>query len=142
MDNEKVSVDSAGRGYSDEEISNIYELGRLYLESGNIKAGENIMRGLTEIAPGFNPGWFGLSYIQSMNKNHDAAIAAARQALRNDQNSVEAQLFLVSYLLTVGDFNSAGTYLGEVGEIIDTRSIENQNIVRFYRAQLARYQSR
>jgi Tfp pilus assembly protein PilF len=141
MDNQRGN-EVSGRGYSDEEVANIYELGRLYLESGNFKAAESIMRGLTEVAPSFTPSWLGLSYLFAMNKNHDSAIACARQALRSQSDSVEALLFLVAFLFSVGDVNSAGTFLGEAGELIESKVIDNHNILRFYRAQLARYQVR
>ena len=130
------------RGYSEEEISTIYELGRLYLESGLFPAAENIMRGLTEVVPDFAPGWLGLCYLHIQNKNSDAALQAARQAVRADSSSIEAQLFLITCFLSVGDYNSAGTYLGEVGESIETGSVEDPNLIRFFKAQLARYQSR
>lgn len=130
------------RGYSDEEISAIYELGRLYLESGLFPAAENIMRGLTEVVPEFAPAWLGLCYLHTQNRNNDAALLAARQAVRMDARSVEAQLFLVACFLTSGDYNSAGTYLGEVGEAIELGGVDNPNVIRFFKAQLARYQSR
>ena len=139
---ESSSQNSVRRSYSEDEIANIYELGRLYLESGNIKAAETIMNGLTEVVPEFAPGWLGLAYIHSVNKNHEAANQASRQATRWDPTSVEAQLYLIACSLSVGDYNSAGTYLGEVGERIDSGAVDSPNIIRFYKAQLARYQAR
>lgn len=130
------------RGYSDEEISHIYELGRLHLENGNLRRAEAIFQGLTEVAPDFPYGWLGMSYIHVHNKNFDAAGNAARQAVRAKEGLVEGMLFLISCLLVTGDINAAGTLLGEVGEIIENGEIDNPNVVRFYRAQLARYQSR
>lgn len=130
------------RGYSDDEILHIYELGRLCLENGDVRRAESILSGLTYIAPDFAPAWLGMSYVHIQAKNHDAALQAARQALRLDAESVEAMLFLISCLLTHGDYNSAGTYLGEVADRIDGGSVDRPNLVRFYRAQLARYQNR
>ena len=130
------------RGYSDEEINHIYELGRFYLENGDLRRAEAILLGLTEVAPEFSAAWLGMSYIHMQSKNYDPAIYTARQALRVEPNAVEAILFLVTCLLTAGDFNSAGTYLGEVGEMIDSGAVDDPNVVRFYGAQLARYQSR
>lgn len=130
------------RGYSDEEVQHLYELGRLCLENGDLRRAEAILTGLTHIAPEFAPAWLGVSYIHIQNKNQDGALQAAHQALRVEPESVEAMLFLISCLLTHGDFNSAGTYLGEVGERVESGGVGNPNVVRFYRGQLARYQNR
>jgi len=130
------------RGYSDEEIAHLYELGRFFLENGDIRRAEIIITGITEVAPDFAPAWLAMSYIHIQGRNTDGAIFAARQALRVNPGSAEATLFLATCLLTSGDLNSAGTYLGEVGEMIESGSVDDANIVRFYRAQLARFQSR
>lgn len=130
------------RGYSDEEISAIYELGRLSLENGDLRRAEAIMSGLTEVAPDFACAWLGMAYLHIQNQDFEAALTATRQALRVDPNFVEATLFLVTCLLTTGDVNSAGTYLGELGEMIESGAIEDPLMIRFYRTQLARYQNR
>ena len=130
------------KGYALEEIDTIFELGKLYLKSGNIKAAENIMQGLISVMPDYLPAWLGLSYIHAINNDHDAALFAARQAVRIDANSSLAQLYLVSALLTVGDYNSAGTYLGELNDKIENGLIDNSFEIRFYKTQLLRYQSR
>jgi tetratricopeptide (TPR) repeat protein len=134
--------ESKRRGYSIEEIDAIYDLGRLYLTSGNLQAAENIMQGLVSVVPDYAPAWLGLSYINGMNHNHDAALFAARQAVRIDATATEAQLYLISCLLTVEDFNTAGTYLGEVGDKIDSGTVDNSYLVRFFKAQLVRYHNR
>jgi len=129
------------RGYSDEEVAHLYELGRFFLENGDLRRGENVLVGLTEVAPDFAPAWLGVSYLHIQSGDFDAAIYAARQALRVEPNFAEAILFLASCLLTSGDVNTAGTYLGEVGEMIDSGAVEDPNVVRFYRAQLGRYEA-
>lgn len=138
----RVPSEVLRRGYSDEELSHIYELARLYLEMGNVKSAEIILSGLVEVAPDFAPGWMGMAYIQMLSKNYEAASLAARNALRVVPGSPEALLYLVACLLTLGDFNSAGSFLGEIQEKIDTGVSLPQEVVRFYRMQLARYQNR
>ena len=129
------------RGYTDEEILHIYELARVFLESGQLKRAEAIFTGLTEIAPEFAPAWLGLSYIHIQNKAYETATWAARTALQNDAEFIEAMLYLVACLLFAGDFNTAGTFLGEVGERIESGSVDNPDVVRFYQMQLARYEN-
>jgi tetratricopeptide (TPR) repeat protein len=139
---ERTFPEAVKGGYSDEEIAHIYELGRLYLENGCLLQAEVIMHGLNEVCPDFAAAWLATSYISIQNKDHDNAIFAAKQALRINPEFTEATLYLVACLMTTGDYNSAGTYLGEVGEKIDSGGVDNPNVTRFFKAQLARYQNR
>ena len=139
---ERSTAEVPRRGYSEEELSHIYELGRFCLENGEFRRAEAIMSGLNEVAPEFGPAWLGTCYIHTQSKNFDAAVHAARQALRADSESIEAMLFLVCCLLTTKDFNAAGSYLGEVGERFESGGVEKPNLLRYYRTQLARYQNR
>ena len=129
------------RGYSEEELANIYELGRFCLENGDFRRAEVIFNGVTAVAPDFAPAWLGKAYLHTQGRNFDEAVEASRQALRVEPDSVVAMLFLVTSLLTVGDYNSAGTYLGEVSERMESANL-HPNVVRFFKAQLARFQTR
>ena len=128
------------RGYSDEELSHIYELGRLFLENGQIKRAESIFTGVSEVAPDFPAAWLGLAYIQIINASYESACRYARIVLQLDPDNVAAMLYLVPCLLSLGDLNSAGTFLGEVGERIENGSVSDPDFVRFYKMQLVRYQ--
>jgi tetratricopeptide (TPR) repeat protein len=130
------------RSYSDEEIVDIYELGRLWLETGQHRRAEAIMAGLNEVAPQFAPAWLGTAFLRGIGGNYDGALQAAKNALRSEPESVEAMLYITTMCLTTGDFSTAGTYLGEVGERIEQGKITNPNVTRFFKMQLARYQSR
>jgi tetratricopeptide (TPR) repeat protein len=138
----KGQSDLARRGYSDEETEQIYELGRMFLDSGQLRKAEVIMHGLNEVAPGFSKAWLASAYLAIIGQDYDAAIASAQNAMRLEPDAVEAMLLLASCLLITGDFNSAGTYLGEVGERIEMGAVKNPNVVRLFKMQLARYQSR
>ena len=81
------------RGYSDEEISHLYELGRFWLENGEIARAMVVFHGVTEIAPEYAPAWLGVCYGLCLNADYDGAVNAARQCLRVESNSVEAMLF-------------------------------------------------
>jgi tetratricopeptide (TPR) repeat protein len=130
------------RSYSEDEISSIYELGRFCLENGELRKAETIFSGLTEVAPDFAPAWLGAAYVNVHAKDWDAAIAASRQALRVDPKCAEALLFLAACLLSANDFNAAGTFLGEFGDLVAAGTVDNPAALRFYKAQLARYQNR
>lgn len=130
------------QGYSADELSHIYELGRLYLENGDYKRAQTIFFGLTQVAPTFAPAWLGLAAIQITDKQYDEAIHSVSQALSAEPHSHEALIFLAACYLCTGDYNSAGTHLGEIGEKIENGLIDNPYLIRFYKAQLARFQNR
>src|SRR5690606_6269040 len=104
-------------------VSGIYTLGRRLLERGELPLAEPIFVGLTEVCPDFAPGWLGVAYIAAQRGESESALSAAQQAVRIQPDSLEATLFLISALLTVGDVNAAGTYLGEVQERIDRSEV-------------------
>ncbi len=130
------------KGYSDEEVSSIYELARLHLENGQLAKGEAILDGLVEVSPDFAPAWLAKSYLSLVGQDLDKSLFAARQALRIEPDFAEAMLFLVSCLMSVGDFNSAGTHLGEVGERVEAGMVTDPDVIRLYKAQLIRFQNK
>lgn len=129
------------RGYSDEEILDLYNLGVVWLEAGDLRRAEAVMLGLTAIATDYSPPWLGLAYIHFMNARYDETVASARQALRIDPESVPAMLFLVATHLVTNDSSAAGTYLGEIQERVDSGVLNNQSQLRLFKAQLARFQA-
>jgi len=129
------------RGYSDVELSHIYELGRFHLENGELKKSEIIMNGIIAVAPEFVPAWQALTYIELSNRNLEQALNFAKQAYGLDPNQSLSGLMLVTTLLSLGDVATAGAYLGEVGEVIESTKGGDTNLLRFYKAQLARFRN-
>ena len=130
------------RKYSRDEVVDIYELGKFWLESGQYKRAEAVMTGLNEVAPDFAPAWLGTAFLRSVASDYDGVVVAAKAALRLEQDSVEAMLFLAMAALALKDVNTAGTYLGEVGDRLEQGGVSNPNVARLYKMQLARYQNR
>lgn len=130
------------RGYSDEEIVHIYELARLFLELGELSKADIVVTGLIEIAPEFSPARLAKGYVALHEGNFELAVDQGRQMLALAPLNPQAMLLLVSAFLGTGDFNQAGTLLGEVGETIEAGSLTEPTLVRYYRLQLARYQTR
>lgn len=138
----RVPSEVLKRGYSDEELGHIYELARLMLENGDVHKAEGILHGINQIAPDYAAAWLGMTYVHFVNNNTESAVLAARLALKADPSMSQALLALIAGLMSLGDYNSAGTHLGEVGEKIESGVVDDPRVIRFYRAQLARYQSR
>lgn len=136
------NADLPRRKYSRDEVVDMYELGKFWLESGQYKRAEAIMTGLNEVAPDFAPAWLGTAFLCSVASDYHAVAAAAKAALRSEQDNVEAMLFLAMAALALKDLNTAGTYLGEVGDRLEQGAVSNPNVGRLYKMQLARYQNR
>ncbi len=125
--------------YSKEEIADIYALAKMSLETGQVKRAEVIVRGLTTVAPEFVPGWLALAVCHSTLGNIDAAQDAARRVLKIQPDSAAAMMLIVTSALTLGDMGTAGTYLGEVGELVEQGRIADPNLLRLFKMQMARF---
>jgi Flp pilus assembly protein TadD len=130
------------RGYTDDELSSIFALGRLFLECGNFTKAYSVLRGVAEVAPDYLPAWLGLGYICIMNGDYEQALAMTSQVLRREPSDPQAMLMTVICSLSTGDLNNAGTYLGELKDGIDGDSITEPTLIRLYSSQMVRFQSR
>lgn len=130
------------RGYTDEEVSHVYELGRKHLENGFIRKAERVFKGLISVVPDYVPALLGLAYVYHYSENAEQAEIHAKKALQIDPMSVEAMLFNIVFLLSSGDFNTAGMYLGEIREKIESGIVNDPKKIRLYKSQIARFQLR
>lgn len=130
------------RGYSQEEVEHIYALGRLYLESGNLRQASIIFDGLIDIVPHYSPASQGRAIVALFQRDYEGAAESAQRALSADPGSVEALLLIVVSQFGLNDYNSAGTYLGEVRDTIESGNLSDKHLLRVYRMLLARYRSR
>lgn len=130
------------RGYTDEEVSHVYELARKHLENGQIRKAEKIFKGLISVVPDYIPGWLGLAYVAHYNGNPEQAEAHAKKVLQIDPMSVEGMLLNIIFLLSSGDINTAGMYLGEIREKIESGIINDHKLIKLYKSQIARFQVR
>ena len=138
--NRVSASDGAPRAvYSKEELSDIYALAKMSLETGQVKRAETILRGLIAVAPEFVPGLLAMAVCQSTLGNTESAQDAARRALKAQPDSAAAMMLLVASALTLGDLGTAGTYLGEVGELVDQSRISDPNLLRLFKMQMARF---
>jgi tetratricopeptide (TPR) repeat protein len=135
------------RGYRDDEIISIYSLGRLSLECGNLKRADRIFRGLTQVTPDFLLAWLGLGYVHMMYQDFESALENIKRALTIQKTSVEAMLMMAICSLNSGDLNTAGMYLGETKDLIDSlrekqRTQIDPRIIALLDSQIVRFQTR
>jgi predicted Zn-dependent protease len=139
MSKENPTSDSSRASYSKEEQLDIYALAKMCLETGHCKKAEIILKGLTTVVPDFVPGWLALSVAQSTLSNIEAAHESARRALKVQPSSPAAIILLVTTALALGDKSTAGTYLGELKELIDQGIVNDPNVIRLFKMQMVRY---
>ncbi len=142
MSNSSGSGELPRSSYSKDELVDIYALGKMWLETGQVRKAEVIMHGLNAVAPEFVPGWLGTALVQGTLGNIEGAYTASQRALKLQPDSPEAMLYVVVAALTLNDSSTAGTLLGEIGDLIEAKQISDPHVVRLYKMQLARYQGR
>jgi hypothetical protein len=54
-------------------------------------------------------------------------------------DSAAAMMLLVTAALTLGDMGTAGTYLGEVSDLVEQGRIADPNLLRLFKMQMARF---
>jgi predicted Zn-dependent protease len=139
MSKDNASADALRASYSKEEQLDIYALAKMCLETGHGKRAEVILKGLTTVVPDFLPAWLALSVAQAALGNLEAAHEAARHALKLQSDSPAGMILLVTTALSIGDQSTAGTYLGELKEVIEQGVVNDPNIVRLFKMQMVRY---
>lgn len=131
---------SEGSRYSDGERDAIYALARFFLEVADISRAEILFRGLLEIDSQFIPAQLGLAFVCAANARWQELENHAHQVLEREPRNPEALLFGIVAALHLGERTSAGSRLGEFGELIDSGAELDSEQLVVYRSQLARYQ--
>lgn len=136
-----MEIKGINKKYSDEELNAIYSLGLTFIENGELLKARNIFEGLIVVNNEFLSGFIGMIYIEIEAGNIQDAIKYCQKALELNPNSYAIMLMYVSCLLSSGEANKAGMYLGEVADAIEDKLITNYDIIRFYKSQILRYQN-
>ena len=138
---QKALSEHIRRGYSNNEIEELFALAHLFLSIGSIHKAETILKGVVNIAPSYSAAFLGLSYVSIMKEDISEAIKHAETALVADTDSIEAILYLAALLMTSGDNARAGAFIGEAGEMLEKAQLKNASVRKFYNMQLTRYQA-
>ncbi len=99
--------------YTGEELSALYELGRLYYEMGYISAADRIFSGLAAVAPQETPARLGMGVCRVEKGAFQDALHLFRFELREGRRTVQAKLGMVAACLSAGDRDRARQLLGE-----------------------------
>lgn len=97
--------------YPHELLNSIYELGRLYLETGYDAQAERIFSGIAEIAPGQTAAWVGLGLLHLERGAIEEAVAFLGRELEVGEFQIEAKLGLAVACIARGDLGKAKSIL-------------------------------
>ena len=119
----------------------IYSLGLAFIENGDISKARSIFEGLIQVDNEYLKGFLGMIYLEIESNDMTNAMKYCQKALKINPSSYEVILMYISCLISVGEYNKAGTYLGEIADAIKDNLISDYDIIRFYKSQLIRYQA-
>ena len=136
-----MKIEDIKKKYSKEELDAIYSLGLAFIENGDLIKARNIFEGLISVDNTFLPGFQGMIYLEIEAGNFSDSVRLCQKALELNPNSYEVMLMYVASLISLEDFNKAGTYLGEIADAIEDSQIDDYDIIRFYKSQIIRYKN-
>ncbi|RME61487.1 MAG: hypothetical protein D6780_01610 [Candidatus Dadabacteria bacterium] len=139
---EKATSSSIKKGYSEKELQLLYELGKLFLETGQLSKAEVIFTGICEVAPLMEWAQMGLAIIYILQGEYELALKRTELVQKISPNNLNAMLLQAIIYLCREDYPRAGTILGEINEKLQEGLELEPPAQRIYKMQLARYHSR
>lgn len=125
--------------YSTEQIQDIYALAKMFLETGHYRRAEKLISGLNCVAPEFSLGWLASALVDVSLGRIERARESALKALRVKPDLSEAMILIVVTSLSLQDYATAGTYLGELRDRIENGEVSDPGIIRLFKMQMVRY---
>lgn len=102
--------------YSNEELSSIYELGRMYFEMGFFVPAERIFGGLVAVDNGQTPARIGLGLLKLERGLFQESTIHFRTAIQAGPFALQAKIGLVSAFIGLNELPRARSLLGEIGK--------------------------
>lgn len=122
--------DGLAQTFSAEEYVGIYELARLYYETGFLTAAERILNGLVLCDEGATPSRGALGLVNLESGKADEAVfqfRASVKAPKRVDDILVGKLGLIAAFLTVGDIERAGTLVSESEADLNQLANESRN---------------
>ena len=108
--------------YSKEELSGIYELGKMYFEMGFFVPAERIFSGLIGIEGSMIPARLGLGLIKLERGLYQEATLHFRQVLQSGSYAIHAKLGLVSAFIGMQEMSRARSLIAEIAKELPQHS--------------------
>jgi hypothetical protein len=106
--------------YTQEDLTSIYELGRMYFEMGFFMPAERIFAGLTVVDNGTTPARLGLGLLKLERGLFQESTVFFRASLQAKTFTLEAKLGLVAAFLGMGEIPRARSLLAEIAKEIQS----------------------
>ena len=124
--------------YSNEELSSLYELGRLYFEMGYFAPAERVFNGLCAVGEGRTPARLGLGLVKLERVLYQEATIQFRNALQLTSSSLQAKLGLCAAFIAIGEISRARTILAEIAKSAELNEQTDAEIRRLFEAFVIR----
>ena len=93
--------------YTSEELTSIYELGRLYFEMGYFAPAERIFSGLAAVDDDRTPSRLGLGLVKLERGLYQEAAVHFRAALQSNTYTLQSKLGMCAAFVAVGEVSRA-----------------------------------
>lgn len=103
--------------YSNEALTGIFELGRMYYETGFFAPAERIFAGLVSVDNGFTPSKLGLGLVKLDLGLYNEASTLFRQCIEDRSFDRSAKIALAICFIAQGELKRAQSLLVEVAEV-------------------------
>lgn len=116
--------------FTADELVGVYELGRLYYETGFLTAAERILNGLVLCDEGVTPSRGALGLVNLESGKVEEAVLQFRASVKNPRrvdDVLVGKLGLIAAFLSVGDVERAGTLVSECQADLNQLGNENRN---------------
>ncbi len=100
--------------YSREELTGIYELGRMYFEMGYFTPAERIFAGLAVVDDGRTPARLALGLTKLERKQYEESLTQLRLVLQQGGYAPQAKLALAAAFIATGELARAKSTLVQI----------------------------
>ena len=120
--------------YSREELTSIYELGRLYFEMGYFTPAERIFSGLMSVDNAQTYSRLGLGLVKLELGAFQEAATYFRMALQQEGCDLQAKLGLCAVFLAINEASRAQSLIGEVSKTLEGGREIDEEVRKLYEA--------
>ncbi len=124
--------------YAKEELTAIYELGRMYYEMGYLTPAERVFGGLAAVDNGQTAARIGLALVKIERGLYQDAITQLRLALQLADWEIQVKLALCAAFFGSGEAQRAQSVLGEVARAINSGAVVDHDVQKLLTAFMRR----
>jgi hypothetical protein len=110
----------------DPELCAIYELGRLYFETGFLAEAEVIFLGLRAASAEFAPSFVGIGLVRLEKGEFQESLLSFREAVKQHRLIVEAKIGMGAAFLALGENRRAATILLELSREVNEPHVSSE----------------